>query len=84
MQRRSSSEKERSSDAVAGARRRRAQGVRRENQEKKLSHCRLRERVLEEEKAQREERCKVVAQKEKLQKERPEAQEGGSRLLLYV
>uniref|UniRef100_A0A673J557 Coiled-coil domain containing 177 n=1 Tax=Sinocyclocheilus rhinocerous TaxID=307959 RepID=A0A673J557_9TELE len=59
-------------------RRRRAQGVRRENQEK-LSHHRLRERVLEEEKAQWEERCKAVTQKEqcreKLQKERAEAQE---------
>uniref|UniRef100_A0A671SPD7 Coiled-coil domain containing 177 n=1 Tax=Sinocyclocheilus anshuiensis TaxID=1608454 RepID=A0A671SPD7_9TELE len=56
-------------------RRRRAQGVRRENQEKKLSHHRLRERVLEEEKAQWEERCKAEQRREKLQKERAEAQE---------
>ncbi len=65
-------------------RRRRAQGVRRENQEKKLSHSRLRERVLEEEKAQWEEICKAATQKEqrreKLQKERAEAQERSRRV----
>ncbi|XP_073691389.1 uncharacterized protein [Garra rufa] len=58
---------------------RRAQLVRGVNEEKKLSHRRLRDQVLEKEKAQWEERCKAMTQKElrreKLQKERAEAQE---------
>ncbi|XP_051506723.1 coiled-coil domain-containing protein 177 [Myxocyprinus asiaticus] len=59
----------------------RAQRARQENQEKEFSHRRLRERVLKEEKAQWEQRCKAVARKEqrreKLLKERAEAQERG-------
>ncbi|XP_056327400.1 coiled-coil domain-containing protein 177 [Danio aesculapii] len=59
--------------------RRRAQNIKTENQEKEKHHRRLQERVLEEEKAQWEEKCTAVMMKEerreKLQKDRAEAQE---------
>ncbi|XP_067242086.1 coiled-coil domain-containing protein 177 [Chanodichthys erythropterus] len=59
--------------------RRRAQSVRRENQEKEMNHRRLQDRVVEEEKAQWEQRCNAMTEKErrreKLQRERAEAQE---------
>lgn len=58
---------------------RRAQRVRRENQEKEMNHRRLQDRVLEEEKAQWEQRYEAVTQKderrEKLQRERAEVME---------
>ncbi|XDV49843.1 hypothetical protein PO909_019020 [Leuciscus waleckii] len=58
---------------------RRAQRARRENQEKEMNHRRLQDRVLEEEKAQWEQRYEAVTQKderrEKLQKERAEVME---------
>lgn len=60
-------------------RHRRAQRVRRENQEKEMNHRRLQDRVVEEEKAQWEQRCNAATEKdrrrEKLQRERAEAQE---------
>ncbi|XP_039528240.1 coiled-coil domain-containing protein 177 [Pimephales promelas] len=58
---------------------RRAQRVRRENQEKEMNHRRLQDRVLEELKARWEQRCEAVTQKderrEKLLKERAEVME---------
>lgn len=66
--------------------RHRAHSTREENQVKENIHRRLREKVLEEEKAQWEQRCRTVADKEerreKLQKEREEAQERRRRVAL--
>lgn len=66
--------------------RHRAHSTREENQVKENIHRRLREKLLEEEKAQWEQRCRTVADKEerreKLLKEREEAQERRRRLAL--